>query len=423
MSININKRSVGLILLGITFFLSMVLPTTYQPIKAVTFFTGLLLLFNDRLLVAPPVLFWIVLMIVCDIFFQIRGVINDGDGALRVSTVTILWPTCYIFIMSALHKVEYFSKICRLIVFATWVIVIYTIILICSAYWNIPIGFLSIIDCGFDVGFYDHFIEYTTYNMATLIFTLPFIFSMWLTKLYEDFFSKKTYIILCLLLLMLAIVSGRTIFQINLIFILLLNIWLGWKILDDKKKIIKFCLDTSLCCFVALFVVVLFYEVSISAIIGDIADKFNFNSTHDTSGGIRGQQFNELIRYWKEKPLLGWGLGVGVKTSVRSVEQNWAYELTYVARLFQTGIVGFVLYMSYIGWIIYKSILIIKRKTSVSKIMYSTLIAFICFMIANATNPYLTKFDFMWVVFLPLALINFDYLERSKFNNNSQFIA
>lgn len=34
-------------------------------------------------------------------------------------------------------------------------------------------------------------------------------------------------------------------------------------------------------------------------------------------------------------------------------------------------------------------------------------------LIANATNPYLAKFDFMWVLFLPLAIINRHLLEKS----------
>lgn len=37
-----------------------------------------------------------------------------------------------------------------------------------------------------------------------------------------------------------------------------------------------------------------------------------------------------------------------------------------------------------------------------------------CFLIANTTNPYLAKFDYIWVVFLPVALINIWLLDKNK---------
>jgi len=37
-----------------------------------------------------------------------------------------------------------------------------------------------------------------------------------------------------------------------------------------------------------------------------------------------------------------------------------------------------------------------------------------CFLIANATNPYLAKFDYIWVIFLPVALINIWLLDSKQ---------
>jgi hypothetical protein len=44
--------------------------------------------------------------------------------------------------------------------------------------------------------------------------------------------------------------------------------------------------------------------------------------------------------------------------------------------------------------------------------MLATLVGFTCFLVGNATNPYLEKYDLMWVIFLPVALINHRRLER-----------
>jgi hypothetical protein len=35
-------------------------------------------------------------------------------------------------------------------------------------------------------------------------------------------------------------------------------------------------------------------------------------------------------------------------------------------------------------------------------------------LIGNATNPYLEKFDYIWVIFLPVALINFWLLGQNS---------
>jgi hypothetical protein len=38
----------------------------------------------------------------------------------------------------------------------------------------------------------------------------------------------------------------------------------------------------------------------------------------------------------------------------------------------------------------------------------------VLYLIGNATNPYLEKFDYIWVIFLPVALINFWLLGKNS---------
>ena len=38
--------------------------------------------------------------------------------------------------------------------------------------------------------------------------------------------------------------------------------------------------------------------------------------------------------------------------------------------------------------------------------MLSVLVGTVSFLIANGADPYLEKYDYMWVVFLPVAIIN-----------------
>jgi O-antigen ligase len=412
----ISYKNIGLFLLGCLFFLSLFVPTRYQQIKVVFLALGLIFLLIDlkKLIIHRYVLLWIVLMIMSDIFFQFIGLINKGSGAIRVSTITILWPICYIVIISALNKIFYFDKIIKILIVSTWVIIIHTFILIYSSLYMINTPF-SEIDVGYIIGFYDSFIEYTTYNMGSLVFIVPFTLTLWITQLDKDYFSKWGYYSMCFLLLILVLISGRTAFQLNLVFLIIISLLIGKLFLDIDFKIHKLFIGLLFFLPLSLYIVNYFYTIDINSIFSDIQNKFDFTSSSNSSGYERGEQFRELMKYWEKRPLLGWGLGVGVKTSVRSFTQDWAYELTYIARLFQTGIVGSILYISYIMWIVYRCLVIIKKKTYLSKITYSVLNGFICFFIANATNPYLGKFDHMWVLYLPLALINYDLLSTANY--------
>ena len=93
------------------------------------------------------------------------------------------------------------------------------------------------------------------------------------------------------------------------------------------------------------------------------------------------------------------------------------YELSYVALLFHTGIVGFAIYAAAVIWIYRMGLRIIRSGDRIGLYMVPALVGTTCFLIANATNPYLEKFDYIWVIFLPVALINYWLLtgdEKSK---------
>jgi O-antigen ligase len=354
-------------------------------------------------------------MIVSDILFQTLGFINGGKGAVSISTVTILWPLCYIIIISSLNKEYFFKKIVEVMIFATCVIIFHTYYLVFSALFVITVP-LSRIDVGFKVGFYNSFMEYSTLNIPSLIFIAPLILTLWITKLYSDFFSKLVYFLICILLVGLIILSGRTIFQVNLLLLVFINVFMIKRYIKNNVVIMRSVFMILFFGVLSFVIISQFYPIDISVIISEIIKKFEFTSSNNPSGNIRTMQFKAMIEAWKERPVFGWGEGVGLRTLVRSNEQDWAYELVYGARLFQTGIIGTALYAVYITWIIYRCLIIIKRKTYLSRIVYCLLNGFICFMVATATNPYLSKFDFMWVIHLPLAIINYDLLNNKRLN-------
>jgi O-antigen ligase len=298
-------------------------------------------------------------------------------------------------------------------VFATWIITLHTYYLFFSTLFSITTP-LSKIDVGIGFVFYNSFIEYSTYNIGSLIFIVPLILTLWITKLDNEFFKKPTYFLICILLIGLVIMSGRTIFQVNLLLLVFINMFMIKMYIKNDVIIVRAIFMILVFVMLSFFIVSHFYSIDSSIIVSEIFKKFEFMSANNSSDNIRTLQFKALIEAWKKKPIFGWGTGVGLSTLVRSEKQNWAYELVYVARLFQTGIIGTTIYAAFIAWIIYRCFIVIKRKVYLSKIMYCLLNGFICFMIANATNPYLGKFDFMWVIYLPLAVINYDLLNNDS---------
>jgi hypothetical protein len=120
----------------------------------------------------------------------------------------------------------------------------------------------------------------------------------------------------------------------------------------------------------------------------------------------RRDQFLALIEGWSAQPLFGSGHGAPAPGVIRSDTTPWAYELSYVSLLYHTGIIGTLLYSSGVAWIGYMSYRIARRGWSEAPAMVATLVGASSFLVANATNPYLEKYDYLWVIFLPLAFVN-----------------
>jgi hypothetical protein len=160
------------------------------------------------------------------------------------------------------------------------------------------------------------------------------------------------------------------------------------------------------------------YPVRLGSVWSVFTTGFQFGS--DPVALSRAQQFDALIRGWLTSPLLGSGHGAAAPDMVRSLEMPWAYELTYAALLYHTGLVGAFFYAGGIFWIYLQAVSIIRAGTALAPLTVAVLTGTTTFLIAAATNPYLERYDALWVIFLPLAIINASWLagrtERADFN-------
>jgi hypothetical protein len=424
----INKKTLVAMPGFMLFFMMLFMPTTYQPIKAILLglvltMICLLAIVKMKIALHPKILLLTLFFTTTGLFFILRGLINAAPGALRVGTVYVLWPLVYMVLVAGISNKTMLKNILRLLVIATVVIEIYSLTYIFySAGW-LPSYFYIPLDLGQAIGFYSGFIEYNLYSISSLVFLVPFLIAALLTwpsnmKLPVSRFWLWISLIIGIALVLL---SGRRALMLVSglapIFTLIFRHFLPRKIkLANRKVLIQTFIKVFIVALIALFYLNLVHGIKFISLINEFLVGFDFQS--DPSAIARKTQFFALLDGWSQYPFLGAGHGAGV-AYLRSTKQPWAYELSYVALLYQTGLIGFIIYMSGFVWIFWKGLRVIKSDASLGLQLLPVLVGTSCFLIANATNPYLGKYDNIWVVFLPIAFINYWLLsQRCKENAN-----
>ncbi len=101
-----------------------------------------------------------------------------------------------------------------------------------------------------------------------------------------------------------------------------------------------------------------------------------------------------------------WGSGFGGLTSVvRSDERPWTFELTYSRLLFNAGLLGMGSLLLFFCTYLYLTLRKIRRSAHAS-IPVSLLTGFLAVLIAAASNPYLSSFDFLFALSIVPLILN-----------------
>ena len=151
---------------------------------------------------------------------------------------------------------------------------------------------------------------------------------------------------------------------------------------------------------IGIFIV---YLVSLDLMNEDFLTFFQsaFESDDD---GPRTDQAKALIEGWLDNPIIGNGIGINARV-VRSDLYVGAYELGYHYMLFSKGIIGIGLFF-YLIWFSIKWTFDVSVKYNLLRDGICVSISLMMLLIACASNPYLGSFDFMYVLFWPLAYVN-----------------
>lgn len=419
----ISSVNITTIFLTIFTFLTFFFPDSYRVVRLIV-----LLLLTFTVIVEHPRtffnsgLFYVLALIIANIFFLLWGLINDAPGAVRSQTVDLLWPILFYIVTQAIDREYKFLHLEKVMVFSYFFVCLFDVLYIVSSLTGISFPFFNVLtevlDCHF--GNYGSFMQYTTSHMCTHIFMVPFVISLLRSK--DVVICKGFLYIIVGMAVTCVLVSGRVALILTSVVCSLVGLYL----MKEKKGGIK--LKSFFRFLVILFVIVIgigiisnYLGIQISSIMNYIVQKFvTSQDPAHPDNGVRMIQKEALLQGWVDSPIIGHGTGSYTPLCIRDENQLWAYEYSYYALLFQKGLIGFLVTFALYGWILItllKKRRIGKLRTSIAVPFF---VGFVAILIANHADPYLAKLGCMWMIFYPFAVANVQKDSLIKYKNKEE---
>jgi O-antigen ligase len=407
------------------FFLMLAFPMVLTLLYVKAFLFALLVVFiavrgvmRSYLYLHLKIVLWTLGLAYVSFFFCLRGMFLSRPGAVQCLQVYVIWPLVYLILLGGIDRVDILKGLERTLIFSTVFIALFGVIYSLSALGILPeipnlVGLFSPDDVGF--GAFDGYTRLAFPGLNSFPFLVPFFMAAALMRWSqrgEKWGSKLWMSTALLLILAVVLISGRRALQVTTMFapfltLILVSFQPAGQRLILKKSLRRVAVVFLLGIVIAAPVLSLVYSIDLPGVVARFSSGFAFNPTSvDDSPDVRRQQYFALMRGWHEHPLIGAGLGASAYGSIRSETMPWAYELYYLDLLFQTGIFGFLAYTAGIAWIYWTAIKIIRLGTSDCQLLIPVLVGMSGLLIATGTNPYLARFDGIWVIFLPLGFIN-----------------
>jgi O-Antigen ligase len=335
----------------------------------------------------------------------------------------VLYPLLIPFI-SSLYRQEHSLSIYRILLACAWIIAVIDLLYVIVTPMYPGNALQRILKFLYEdwavVDDADTYIKFTLPNVSSVIFLLPFFLSVLFFR--ESRKGIVNILVVVLLLFSVAMLSGRR----ALLLTMLLGPAIAFLITLNASRNNVRPKNSRRPWMLLITVLALSFLTYISVKVNGLEYYFDlvssvFDFTSNQSNLERVYQFDALMRGIVEAPLFGHGAGA-VADYLRSDEMPWAYELFFLSIIFQYGIFGFLLYALGVAFICLHLISSVKNKGR-SSFEFYFLSGFIAFMAATASNPYLGKFDYMWVLFIPYAIINLKFVSTKKMESAGIFRA
>lgn len=377
----------------------------------------------------PKVVIWTLALAAVSLFFCLRGMLLGTPGAVKSIPVYVVWPLVYLILLSGINCMRILQGLEKTLVFATVFIALFGVYYSLSLL-NIVVqiphqdSLFSMDDLG--AGLPEGHVELRFPGLNSLPFLVPFLIAAVVSRSSQPGGRLVSRFWLSVALssgFIIVILSGRRAVQLVTMLAPFLTLALGIFQPKKERRLLMRSLGRVTMALVLLVVLSVpllrsVYSINFEGLADRFSAGFDFSPSNQADSAVgRIDQYLALKSGWLEDPLLGAGLGASAHASIRSETMTWSYELYYSALLYQTGLFGFLAYTAGIVWIYCSGIGIIKRGGVGSQFMVPILVGMSGFLIANGTNAYLIKFDALWVIFLPLAFINYWLLMHDHAQN------
>lgn len=395
------------------FSLMLLLPQLYSEIKQflMIFVIAdiLIKIYTKEIVYSKTVLFWFLFYFIFFTIWIIIGYFFNNPGVSNFVRLDILWPIIYLLLFQYIDNINKIYTLYKYLTIISLIICFYNIINMLG-FLNIIPFFLNI-DPDFAVGIHPGYIQIESLNLGTLVFLLPFSFMI---DIFFDNFGFKIFKyqfnlfkINQFFLLLVVFFSGRRVLWFFLIALLSIRFILWFK--KSKYKFFLITIFASLFFTISIYIFTILDRDSFLKRFGE-----EFSSTSQTDRQI---QSIALLNGFKDNLLFGSGFGIGVPGVIRNYERPWTYELSYHIMLFNTGIIGFIIYITLLLFPLLFIFFYFKKHVKIFNLIAPTFVAYLFVLFANVIDPFLnSSFDFQWFLFLPICLINITLISYKKLN-------
>lgn len=392
-----NRVSPIAFLIGLLLFLILYLPTLVQPLKLVVLvILFLFILFSGKLtqkfIYSKRILIWLLVYITANLIFLGEGILTNSTLLVKLAPLYLVWPLLYTITLISgfsLKRIRF-----NYVTFFTVLAIIIPIFIIVT-FINYTNGINnSVVNIIFPTVTSDYggFINYFSPSITSLFFLGTW--SLCVAIVERKLKIRILALLGVVLIITSAILIGRRALLITVVLGPVIFLILDVILFKRWKRVSQLLFLT--------FVIVIVISVVLNIFSSQNLRIFNLDSTV-VQNKYRSLQFVSLMDGWKEHPLLGSGFGINASV-IRSQTTPGAYELSYIALLFQTGLLGGIIYLALYLWIFISLNSIYMQTNNIYYLIVN--VGYVSIMIVNATNPYINSFDGLWIIFFCLALIN-----------------
>lgn len=396
-------KAQGFPLLYLFFFLMLLLPTSYQVIRGVLLFIICIQSLSlKRTFVDKDILLYFMITGIMCFLNATYSIVVGNPGALANMTVFFIWPILYLWFCLKCRSVEVINNIFKIIIYGGIVVLLINTLLFINNVF-LDIGELNLLAevLGYRYGIYDGFVEFYSPSQSYIPYYLYFSVVLLLIPHKKLGIPRKYIWVMTVLSVLLILISGR---RVMWLIVCVLPFFLC--VLFEFMKIRNGVLLKVAAIFVilvAIIGVVIVQFLDIDYLIEEFMTSFDFQDNN--SNYERTLQYRSITEDFIENPLFGRGNGY-VSDYIRTPDAPWEYELTYNYLLSSFGLVGMLFLIIPYAIVLWKCTKLVRRNNPYSYLILPSISGSIVMLVANATNPYLFKFDLLWCFFLPILVLN-----------------